>query len=125
MKTLQIVEDNQGMRNLIKNLYSIYFDKVLECEDGCEAYEVYEHNKPNWVLMDIVMKEMDGITATKQIKDSFPDAKIVIVTDYDDNELRKKAKSAGACNYVLKEDLSVLENIILKNSLLNNKLKIQ
>ena len=125
MNTLQIVEDNQGMRNLIKNLYSAYFDKVLECEDGFEAYEVYEHNKSNWVLMDIVMKEMDGITATKQITDSFPDAKIVIVTDYDDNELRKKAKSAGACNYVLKEDLSVLENIILKNSLLNNKFKIQ
>jgi DNA-binding NarL/FixJ family response regulator len=125
MKILQIVEDNVGMRNLIKNLYGIYFDKVLECEDGSEAFDVYKQNKPNWVLMDIVMKKMDGITAAKQITNSFPEAKIVIVTDYDDKELRKKAQSAGACNYVLKEDLSVLEKIILKNSLLNNNFKTQ
>jgi CheY-like chemotaxis protein len=116
MKTLQIVEDNTKMRQLIKSLYSAYFNKIYECEDGSEALEIYRQNKPNWVLMDIVMKEMDGITATKQIMDIYPDAKIIIVTDYDDEELRQNAKSAGAYNYILKENLSELEKIFLSNS---------
>jgi len=116
MKILQIVEDNYNMRQLIKSLYAGYFNKVFECEDGSEALETYKLNKPNWVLMDIVMKKMDGITATTQIMNSYPDAKIIIVTDYDDIELRKRAKSAGARHYVLKEDLSVLEKIFLSNS---------
>jgi CheY-like chemotaxis protein len=115
MKILQIVEDNPQMRQMIKSLYAGYFYKVFECEDGSQALEVYRRNKPDWVLMDIVMKQMDGITATKQITSTFPDAKIIIVTDYDDKELRIRAKSAGALYYVLKEDLSVLEKIFINN----------
>lgn len=61
--------------------------------------------------MDIVMKKMDGITATKLIIDSFPHAKIITVTDFDDEMLREKAKSAGAYDYVINEDLYVLERI--------------
>lgn len=61
--------------------------------------------------MDIVMKKMDGITATKLIIDSFPHAKIITVTDFDDGMLREKAKSAGAYDYVINEDLYVLERI--------------
>lgn len=121
MQTLQIVEDNTQMRQLIKKLYAKYFSSVFECEDGSEALEIYKQYKPNWVLMDIVMKKTDGITATKQIIDFFPDAKIIIVTDYDDDELREDAKSAGAFRYILKENLTELEKIFLNNFLNNNK----
>ncbi len=48
---------------------------------------------------------LDGITATGHIKAAFPDARIVIVTDYGDEPLRAAAEDAGACGYVLKEQL--------------------
>jgi DNA-binding NarL/FixJ family response regulator len=70
------------------------------------------------------MKETDGITETKQIVDSSPDAKIIIVTDYGDDELRQNAKSAGTCNYVLKENLSEREKIFLGNSSNNINFKL-
>jgi CheY-like chemotaxis protein len=111
MKNLLIVEDNPKMRQMIRSLFPESNYQIYECEDGSEALESYKLYKPEWVLMDIVMKKMDGITATKHIIDSFPDAKVIIVTDYDDESLRQKAKLAGAYDYVIKEDLSVLEGI--------------
>ena len=118
MKILLIVEDNPQMREMIKSLFSDSFYQIFECEDGSEALGAYKLYKPDWVLMDIVMKKMDGLTATKQILNSFPDAKVIIVTDYDDEKLREKAKSAGAYDYVLKQDLTVLEKIF-KNKFSN------
>ena len=55
--------------------------------------------------MDIVMKNVDGIMATRQIIAAFPQARIVIVTDYNEGELRQAAHEAGACQYVVKENL--------------------
>jgi DNA-binding NarL/FixJ family response regulator len=63
-------------------------------------------------LMDWEMNEMDGITATKQIIKNFPKANILLVTQYDDDILRIAAKEAGACGYVLKDDLSALRKIV-------------
>jgi len=48
---------------------------------------------------------MDGITATRQIRASDPTARIIIVTQYDEADLREEAKAAGACGYVRKENL--------------------
>ncbi|MDQ3257461.1 MAG: response regulator [Acidobacteriota bacterium] len=62
--------------------------------------------------MDIRMQAMDGIAATVQIKSAFPEAHIMIVTDYDDARLRQAADVAGACAYVLKENLFAVRNII-------------
>jgi DNA-binding NarL/FixJ family response regulator len=62
--------------------------------------------------MDIRMHEVDGITATKQIKAADPAAKIVILTDYDDDALRQAAMHAGACGYVLKDNLLYLVRLL-------------
>ena len=83
---------------------------VGECEDGADALDAYTRLRPDWVLMDIDMKEMDGIAATRQIIAAYPNAKILVVTDYDDVELRRAASEAGASSYVTKENLlSILE----------------
>jgi NarL family two-component system response regulator LiaR len=63
--------------------------------------------------MDIVMKEIDGLEATSLIKTSWPEARIVIVTSYDDSDLKKAARSAGAYEYVLKENLLELRRVLL------------
>src|SRR5436305_4860336 len=78
---LLIVEDNAGMRRLIKSVVQDLVDKVMECEDGAGAFQAYIDFLPDWVLMDIKMPKMDGLTATLTIKNAFPDANICIVTD--------------------------------------------
>jgi DNA-binding NarL/FixJ family response regulator len=65
--------------------------------------------------MDIRMKRLDGIAATRQITAAFPNAAIVMVTDYDDARLRKAARAAGACGYVVKENILPLRKILLKS----------
>ncbi len=109
---LLIVEDNYHMRRLIKSVVSNIADCIIECGDGSEALEAYRAHRPDWVLMDIEMKNMDGLTATRQIKAAFPDARIVIVTEYDHLDWREEARRAGACGYVLKENLSEVRGIL-------------
>jgi two-component system, chemotaxis family, chemotaxis protein CheY len=110
---LLIVEDNKNMRELFKTIFKKKFDEFIECEDGRKALNKYKESKPDWVFMDIKMKNMDGISATREIKDTFNDAKIIIVTDYGDEHLRNEAAQAGAYCYVLKENLQEIFNIII------------
>ena len=62
--------------------------------------------------MDIQMAEMDGIEATRRIKATDPSAKIIIVTDYDDDFLRQAAMNGGACGYTLKDNLLDLVRLL-------------
>jgi DNA-binding NarL/FixJ family response regulator len=100
------------MRNLLKSLLRPFATEFRECSDGAQAPCVYDEQGPDLVLMDICMKEVDGITAAKQIHDADPSARIVMVTDYDDDALREAAQKAGACGYVLKDDLSDLIRLV-------------
>ena len=56
--------------------------------------------------------DMDGITATREIRAVFPQARIVIVSSYDSDELRAAACEAGACGYVVKENLIYLRHLL-------------
>jgi CheY-like chemotaxis protein len=112
MLNLLIVEDNQPMRDLIRSIIADLAGEVTECSDGAEALSAYTRCRPNWVLMDIRMKEMDGISATRQIKAAFPEANIVIVTDYDSPNMREAARRAGAREYVTKDNLLDVRRIL-------------
>ena len=115
---IMIVDDSKKMRDMIKK---ILYDQItnlkhiIECCDGQEAIEAYEIHRPNWVLMDVEMKPMNGLSATAQITDTHPDAKVVIVTQYNEPEFREAANNAGACAYVFKENLIDIPNIIKDN----------
>ncbi len=111
MKAL-IVEDNELMRRLIKSLISDLADVIIERGAGDAACEAYAANRPDWVLMDVQLPGMDGIAATGRIKAAFPDARILIVTDYGDEPLRAAARAAGACGYVLKENLLAIRELM-------------
>lgn len=109
---LLIADDNFKMREMLKSIFKFHFSEIKECDDGEFAFEIYKEYKPDWVFIDIEMKKIDGITASEKILDEFPEAKIIIITNYDSLELRKKAKSAGVFDYVLKENiLDILEII--------------
>jgi CheY-like chemotaxis protein len=111
---LLIVEDNANMRRLITGMVCDLADAINECCDGAEALANYVEHRPDWVLMDIKMKRLDGIAATRQIIAAFPEAQIVMVTDYGDAKSRAAAAAAGACAYVVKENLFALRAILGK-----------
>ena len=115
MKIL-IVEDSREMRGEIKLFLEGVANEINECGDGSEALAAYSQHRPDWVLMDIMMKRVDGLTATRQVKAAFPDAKIMIVTSYNDKELIEAAREAGASEYVLKENLLEVRLILQKET---------
>jgi len=104
MKVL-IVDDNSEIRRMLRRLLADLSTDIFECSDGGEVLSAYTRQHPDWVLMDIEMGQLDGLTATRQIRAADPAAHILIVTSHDNAALRAAAQAAGACGYVLKENL--------------------
>jgi CheY-like chemotaxis protein len=116
MKIL-IVEDNPQMRQMIRAVVADLAEEVSECADGQEAvaaYRAQQFSGDDWVLMDLQMPGVGGLEATRRIRAAFPDAQIIIVTQYDDQHWRAAAREAGACGYVLKENLLELRQMLKK-----------
>ena len=111
MKVL-IVDDSEPMRRMIKTYLADLIGESFECGDGCEALSAYRKHQPDLVLMDLKMVAMDGLDATRQIRSAFPDARIVIVSQWDNEQLRENARLAGAEAYVGKSDLQPLRSIL-------------
>jgi DNA-binding NarL/FixJ family response regulator len=107
-----IVDDHAAIRGLLRTLLQTPDTTFAECEDGQTAINLYPEFRPDLVLMDIAMKGLDGVSTTTRIKAQFPDARIWIVTGYDDQDLREAAQKAGACGYLLKDDLSQLRALV-------------
>ena len=84
----------------------------MECPDGIYAVDAYAEYLPDYVLMDIRMKNMNGIQATKKLREKFPAAKIIIITDYDTPAFRNAAMKAGAVAFISKENLTNIKNYI-------------
>lgn len=118
MKIL-IVEDNPQMRRMIRAVVADLAEAVAECNDGEEAVATYtaqQFNRDDRVLMDLQMPGIGGLEATRRIRTAFPDAQIIIVTQYDDPHWRRAATQVGACGYVLKENLMELRWILLTHN---------
>ncbi len=113
--TFLIADDNAAMRASISRFLcaSLPNDHViLEAADGGEAISVYERTHPDWVLMDIAMEPVDGLAASSSIMALHPEAKIIILTNYDDARYRAAAKGAGVRAYILKEHLSEIPRVL-------------
>jgi len=110
--SILIVDDHAEMRQLIRSMLIGLAGEVNECADGSQALAAYRKHIPDWVLMDIRMKELSGIDATRQLRAAFPEARVIIVSEMGNATSRKAAQEAGACAYVLKEDLLSLPAIL-------------
>jgi DNA-binding NarL/FixJ family response regulator len=99
-----IVDDQAGFRSGLRDLLSTVgeFEVVGEAADGRAAVEHAVSSKPDVILMDIRMPVMDGIAATRAIRSRDPDARVLVLTTFDDDELITEAIRAGAIGYVLK-----------------------
>jgi CheY-like chemotaxis protein len=110
--TILIVDDNAGVRRLLKRVIAEIGAAVVECSDGAHALAAYIEHRPDIVLMDVRMPLMDGLTATRQIRKHDSLARVVIVTDYDEDELRSLATESGAFGYIVKQNLTRLAELI-------------
>lgn len=109
---VQIVDDSDDMRRMIKQFIKKQVDEFIECQDGAQALECYRQHMPDVVLMDIKMKTVDGLQATSELKATFPHARVVIVSQWDSPALRAAAKEAGAEEYFNKKDLLLLREFV-------------
>lgn len=109
---LLIVDDCERVRALIRRLVGGLCGAIHECADGSQALEAYEEFHPDWVLMDLRMRDVDGLEATRRIVAADRQARVVIVTNCDDEQMRGTAREAGACAYVLKENLWSLREMM-------------
>lgn len=104
MIRVMFVDDHEMVRIGVSSYLSAQPDieVVGEADNGKTAVEMALKLRPDVILMDLVMKEMDGIEATKKIIEQWPEAKIIIVTSFLDDEKVYPALEAGATSYLLK-----------------------
>src|SRR4029453_16459447 len=110
--TVLIVDDCPQFRELIRTVLGGLVDEVNECADGDEAVAAYGARRPDWVLMDLQMARMGGLEAPRRLLAADRTARVLIVTDYDDGHWRAAAIEAGACGYVLKENLLEVRRLL-------------
>ncbi|KJE29020.1 response regulator transcription factor [Geobacillus thermoleovorans] len=106
MKTrIAIIDDHQLFREGIKRILEFEgdFEVVAEGSDGSEALSIVETYRPDLVLMDINMPDTNGVEATKQLIEAYPDTKVVVLSIHDDENYVMRALQTGATGYLLKE----------------------
>ena len=102
---IAIIDDEKLICEGLKIIFQSYPDiEVLATgSNGNDALKICEEKNPELLLMDIRMPECNGVEATKKIKKSFPDIKILILTTFNDTEYIQKALQYGASGYLLKD----------------------
>ena len=105
MKVIIVDDDQLVALSLQTILESDENIRVAACgQDGEEAVALYGKHQPDVLLMDIQMKGMSGLAAAEMILKSYPDAKILFLTTFSDDEYIIKALDIGAKGYILKQD---------------------
>ncbi len=97
------VDDSKFLRNTLQEIFANNgYEIAGEAENGEEAIETYKKLKPDLVTMDIIMPKISGIDAVKAIISYDPDAKIIMCSALDHQELIEDAIKAGAKGYIIK-----------------------
>jgi two-component system, NarL family, response regulator LiaR len=101
---VMIVDDHAMVRSGLAAFLLVYddFELVGEASGGSEAVELCAKSHPDVVLMDLVMAEMDGATATRLVRQMCPDIQVIALTSFPEEDLVKAAVEAGAIGYLLK-----------------------
>jgi NarL family two-component system response regulator LiaR len=100
-----LVDDHTMVRRGLSTFLKVFDDLQLvgEAESGAAAIQLCGEILPDVVLMDMVMPDMDGATATRAIRQQFPQVQVIALTSFKEGELIKNALQAGAIGYLLKD----------------------
>ncbi len=106
MINILVVDDDvlvaSALKTILETEDSLHVNGIGS--DGKDAINLYRKAKPDVLLMDIRMKEMNGLEASEQILSEYPDAKILLLTTFSDDEYIVKALKFGVKGYLLKQD---------------------
>jgi NarL family two-component system response regulator LiaR len=102
---VMLVDDHMMVRRGLATFLKVFDDLQLvgEAENGAAAIQLCGEVLPDVVLMDMFMPDMDGATATRVIRQQFPQVQVIALTSFKEGELIKKALEAGAIAYLLKD----------------------
>ena len=103
MYKILVVDDAGFMRKMVQtHLSKAGYTDFIEGEDGARAVELYKENKPDLVIMDITMPNMNGIDALREIKSNDPDAKVVMCSAMGQEAMVMDAIKLGALDFIVK-----------------------
>ena len=111
-----IVDDHAPLRATVKPMFEGLNATFLEASSGEEALQISAAEHPDWVIMDMRMPGMGGIEATEAILKRDPQARVIVISQFTDREYVERARRAGAVEFVSKEALSHLVEIIRRQS---------
>ncbi|GIN19607.1 MAG TPA: DNA-binding response regulator [Bacillus bacterium] len=102
---IAIIDDHELFREGVKRIleFEKTFSVVAEGADGCDAVGIVEEYSPDVVLLDINMKNTNGIEATRQLMETYPESKAIILSIHDEEAYVTHAMKTGAAGYMLKE----------------------
>jgi len=100
-----VVDDHALLRTGVANIINLEptLEVVAEAANGLDAIEAYRAQRPDVVLMDLRMPEMEGVEAVRRIREMDPQARVIVLTTYDADEDIARALQAGAKAYILKD----------------------
>ena len=107
-----IVDDHAEMRRLLRSILDDLASEFTECADGAEAVAAFARERPDWTIMDVTMKGMDGLEAARRIQKQFAGSRIVMLTQHDTPQMRAAAFEAGAYAFISKDNLAQLSAIL-------------
>ena len=101
-----IIDDHQLFREGVKRIleFEPSFNVVAEGDDGSEAMNLVETHEPDVVLMDINMPETNGVEATRELMDKYPDTKVIILSIHDDENYVNHALKTGCTGLPVKRN---------------------
>ena len=113
---LLIVDDHAALRRTVRQLFDGPGVTILEASTGEEAVKVFGAEHPDWVVMDMRMPGMGGLKATEALRQLDPGARVIVISQFTDAEYAEQARRAGALDFVNKEELSLLPQIINRSA---------
>ena len=126
MIRIMIADDQELIRESLKVVLDMNPDMEVIglAENGRQLLEILAGNVPDVILMDVRMPELDGVLCTKAVKEKYPQAKIIILTTFDDDEYVYNALKYGASGYLLKgvsvpELSTAIRTVVCGGSMLN------
>lgn len=102
-----VVDDDAAFRQRVKAFFAREADMevVAEASDGEEAIRKAQELKPDVVLMDVRMPGLNGVTATRKLREEMPEVKVIMLSVFDLPEYREAAMVSGASGYVVKKSM--------------------